>query len=365
MSLPKKLSLIYKSILIFFFNVYYRKVKTENKNSVKIPSKQIKIDNFNFKIFRIKDCRLFTNTNDIAVIKENFVLEGPSLQIRNDINSKVDKNVVFKTGTPKIYKKINKRVFSLLTGVDSNHNYYHWFLDCLPKIFFYEKFYKYTKEDYFLVPNYFYNYQKESLQLLGIKNIINAYDLKHFKIKELITTSFTSFGENPPLSVLQLLRRKFLQKKFISSKKKKLKIFLNRSGKSSLHRDLINKKEIIEIFLSKGFKIIDPSKISLANQIKIFNSAKFIAGVHGASFTNTIFCRKNTKVLELIGYGAKNDTILNIAKKLNLNFYTLKSDKKVKKNNYFWKKIKYHNKRTWDGQISIIKKDLVKVLPRY
>ena len=352
MSLKKNIKLFYKSIIVFIFKVYFGKIQIDKRNIIKIFSKKINIQNFIYKIYNIKDCRIYTNTNDIAVIKNNFILPGPSVQIRNSSNGSVRKNVVFKEGTPKIYKKINKRVFSLLTGTDSNNNYYHWFFDCLPKIYFFKKNYNFKTTDFFLVPNYLHSYQKESLRILGIKNILNAYHLKHFQIKELIITSFTNFNDNPPFFIIDFLRKNFLKKKFLNTKKQKNKIFLNRLGDASKNRDIFNKKEILKIFIKKGFKIVDTSKLSLIKQIKLFNSAKYIAGVHGASFVNVIFCKKNTKVLELVLKKSKINLYKNISKKAGLIFSILESENTTMK----------ITNRHWDGHLIINNKKLLNFL---
>lgn len=345
------MSIFYKKFLIFFFKILFSRIKIPKKKfSEKFFYKSLIINKLKIKIYKIKECRLFTNTLDVAVIKNNFLLSGPSLQIRNNKNVDIKKNSVYHNGTPKFYKKIPNRVFSLLPGMDANANYYHWFFDSLSKLYFYERFFKLKKSDFFLVPNNKYEYQKKSLRLMGIKKVLNAYNIKHFKIKELITTNFTNFGENPPLEVINFLKKKIM-KKINLNKMSNNYIFLNRTGLSSLYRDIYNKKEIINFLNKKGFKIIDPSKLNLLSQIKLFNSARKIIGIHGAAFTNIIFCKKKTKIIELKAINSKNNTITNIAIKLNLNFTSL-----------FLKKNTNHKSKSWNGLLYLNKKKLSKIL---
>ena len=340
----------YKRLLIFFYKIIYSKIKIANKNfSQKFIFKKLKFGNLLVEIYKIKNCRVFTNTLDVAIIKNKYLLNGPSLQIRENKNANVKENIVFKNGTPKLYKKINSRVFSLLTGLDSNVNYYHWFFDCLPKIYFYQKYYKFKKDDYFLVPNYKYEFQKSSLKILGLHNILNAYDIKHFSIKELITTNFSNFGVNPPLSYIKYIRNIFLKKINFKNKKNKY-IYLDRIGLTSKYRDIYNKKEIFSLLRKKKFKIVDPVKLNLLSQIKLFNSSKKIISVHGGAFTNLIFCKKKTKVIELKNRNSKNNTIGNIAKKLELNFNVI----------YCKKIIAVKNNRGWDGLFYLNKNILIK-----
>lgn len=342
---------IYKHFKNSFFKYYYSKIKIGTKKfSNSFLFKNFKINNFQIKIYKIKNCRLFTNTLDVAVIKDRVLLNGPSIQIRNNINKDITKNAVVSSGTPKFYKIINNRVFSLLSGLDSNTNYYHWFFDTISKIYFYKKFFLFKKNDFFLVPGSNLSYQRESLKSLGIKNILNANDIKHFKFNELITTNFTNFNSNPPLEIIKFLRNFFLNK-YRFSRNEKIKIFLNRDTKNS-HRDIFNKNEIITYLKKNKFKIINPSKLSFSAQVRYFNNAKFIIGMHGAAFTNIIFCKKNTKILELKLSGSRNNTISNIAKKLKLNIRSL-----------YFKNINTNKKiRTWDGLINVNLKKIINYL---
>ena len=164
---------IYKNFIIFIFKIIYGEIKIFHKKKIKYNIKKITYKNKPYNVYEIDNCRIYTNTNDVAFIKDNIIIPGASLQMRNNLNQNVKFNYVINNGTPKYCKNINKRVFSLLCDVDANNNYFHWFFDSLPKYFFYKKFYKFNKNDFFMVPNIKHNYQIESLKILKIKNIIN------------------------------------------------------------------------------------------------------------------------------------------------------------------------------------------------
>jgi hypothetical protein len=92
------------------------------------------------KIYEINDSRLYTDRiHDTAIILNNQIVDGPSFQLRYKstqeiYNSNVNHNIVFKKGTPRILKKFNGVVASLLTGGGGNSNYWHWLFDVLPRI---------------------------------------------------------------------------------------------------------------------------------------------------------------------------------------------------------------------------------------
>lgn len=74
------------------------------------------------------------------------------------------------------------------------------------------------------------------------------------------------------------------------------KIYLDR-GKNI--RTIENNDEFIEFLTKQNFQIINPNTLKIKEQIQIFSNASVIIGVHGAAFTNIIFCNKNCKIYEL------------------------------------------------------------------
>ena len=55
------------------------------------------------------------------------------------------------------------------------------------------------------------------------------------------------------------------------------------------------------------------------NQINLFYNADIIVGLHGGGFANLVFCRPQTKVIEL-KTPESGPPIENLAKKNNLNY---------------------------------------------
>ncbi len=72
------------------------------------------------------------------------------------------------------------------------------------------------------------------------------------------------------------------------------RIFLVRRG---TWRNMLNCEEVEYYFASLGFRMVEPHKMSYAEKVGLFQSAKEIVGPYSSAFTNTIFCRPGTKVL--------------------------------------------------------------------
>ena len=66
-------------------------------------------------------------------------------------------------------------------------------------------------------------------------------------------------------------------------------------------------------------------KLDFFKQIHLFQNAKIIIGAHGAAFANLIFCKPNTKVLDIIPENHPNTVDETIAKLKNLDFKFIKT----------------------------------------
>ena len=97
------------------------------------------------------------------------------------------------------------------------------------------------------------------------------------------------------------------------------KIYIDRADSRYKTRNIVNDNEVKNFLEKKGFKTLKLTDYSFVDQVELFNSAENVAGLHGAGFANIIFCKPNTKILELrTKYTGK--VIENLAIKSSLNF---------------------------------------------
>ena len=82
------------------------------------------------------------------------------------------------------------------------------------------------------------------------------------------------------------------------------------------------------------------SNLDFKDQISIFNNAEIIVGPHGAGFANLVFCKNNTKVIELKPDNHPNKVYERISSinKLNYKLIKLKHIKNNRKGDMFLKK---------------------------
>lgn len=328
-----ELKKLYKSVVKCFFFIKYGKIKKILNFSNQLEIIKFKVEKKNYKIYKIINCRIFTDSvHDLAFIINNKILKEPSFQLRNLINSNIKNNIVLSSGTPRFLKKIKGPILCLLTGGAGNNNYWHWMYDVLPRIALIEKKYNLKFFRKILIPNDIYSFQKETLKLLKLeKKILSSKKFKHIKTNCVISTnhpwqhSLSAHKDigNVPKWISIWLKKKFLIHK--SNKKFYEKIYIDRSD-SKFHkikqRQIINEKEIINFLTKKNFKIIKLTSFSFIEQMSIFNSAKIIVGNHGAGFTNLIFCKKKTKIIEFIDKNTSK-VIKKISNDMNLNYKSI------------------------------------------
>jgi capsular polysaccharide biosynthesis protein len=79
------------------------------------------------------------------------------------------------------------------------------------------------------------------------------------------------------------------------------RIYISRSKVDG--RKLINEPQVEKLFESLGFKIVHPQEMAISDQVKLFSTAKMIAGSGGSAMHNTLFSDPQSKVLILSSTG--------------------------------------------------------------
>lgn len=93
-------------------------------------------------------------------------------------------------------------------------------------------------------------------------------------------------------------------------------IYISRKGR----RKLINEEEIILILKQFNFTIIEDKPRSVSEQMSIFNNSQIIIGPHGAAFTNILWCKPQTLLIELFPRGYHPPYFRYMAQILNLQY---------------------------------------------
>ena len=330
-----------KLIRYFIFKLLYGKIekiiKPQGNNKISLKKAHLSKSNI-YKVYRISKGRVYSDTvNNTAYILDNSLIKDASYQYKlkknlQIVNGNIIDNFVIKNGTPKFLKKINGTVFSMLSGGAAKNNYWHWIFDVLPKIEILQKINYKNKPDYYLLPSLKKNYQIETLLSLKIpkKKLLDGEKFKHIKCDNLLTVDHPYvFNNNPSKSIINIpiWIIKWLKKKYVKNKSSKSnhlkKIYIDREGDSILeNRRIINNNEVKNLLKHNGFRIVSLSNHSFKEQVKMFNNAKLIVGLHGAGFANLVFSNPRTKVIELSSKYSGN-IFHYLAKRCQLDYHKI------------------------------------------
>ena len=201
--------------------------------------------------------------------------------------------------------------------------------DVLPRLYLLKRSKSFNSEiDYYLFPSLEKKFQNETLDILNIpkEKRLSSKIVRHLFSDQIIATSHPYALQNKPLYdslkmpawIFKYLREIFFEKVNINLNNKILpkKIYINRKD-SLVPRYIINEKEVSNCLNEKGFSSFTLSDLSFVEQVQLFYNADYVVGLHGAGFANIIFCKPNTKILELKPISA-GDVIKNLAINNNL-----------------------------------------------
>ena len=202
-----------------------------------------------------------------------------------------------------------KEAISLI-GTASN-NYYHWCFDILSKMAYINRFPE--LKDVPLLIDKSVSRHSSYLELLGFvdkyshpiryveRGCIHLVETLHYFSP--CTFSNVFWKEEPresmprfvkPQAVIEMYRNALLNGN-INVESFPEKVFLTR-GADKVKR-LVNEGEVASVLMERGFKLVDPGKLSIADQAALFNTAKWIVGDEGAALVNAMYSGENTTVV--------------------------------------------------------------------
>jgi len=333
---------LYRFLVSIFFKCLYGSIKKrlslKEKKLIKIN--KIILDYKNYYIYKIYNGRIFNTTiYDCAYILNNKIIEGPSYQFRPVNSVSPLKNFVISNGTPNFLKIVNNNIFSILSGGAPKTNYWHWLFDSLPRFGLIEKIYNYKNFSNYLVPSLKYPFQIDTLKYLGIdiSRCLGSDNHKHIYSNIVFATTHpyvfkdASYDiQHIPKWIILWLKKKF-EHLVLYKKNYPKKIYIDRSDSVTSkmgYRTLENEEDIKKILKKKGFENIILSKLTFKDQINLFYNSKIIIGLHGSGFSNLVFCKKKTAVIEFRNKKT-NKAIENLALSCSLKYSSLEHiDKK-------------------------------------
>jgi capsular polysaccharide biosynthesis protein len=189
-------------------------------------------------------------------------------------------------------------------------HFYHWIYEELPRLWALPEF---PPDTGILIPPHTPPYVLDTLQWLGLWDRVRPTPERHLLVEQYYFSAPTAMMGCPNPHAIAWLRERLMP--FSADSTGPKKIYLVRHEKT---RGLTNERDVAEIFADRGWTSVDPGKLRLAEQMALFAGAEMIAGLHGGAFTNLLWCRPGTRVLELFAESFVNGCYEGIASCLRL-----------------------------------------------
>lgn len=289
-------------------------IETEINQSFVAAKEQIPA----FYVRKIKNGKCFTG-NGLVLSPDNIPFNEYTVEENHPLRNKKR----FKFNKP---LKI-KGTVALLSTDPNNINFYHWMVESFPKFHLVEKS-GFTADKYIICNKM--PYQQQLLEKVGIKDeqviwfdentLIQADELilpdiiNNFRAVELRGKLCYNAKYIPPW-IFEFYRGLILSDIKETAKRK---IFISRE--KAKYRNITNEPELFSLLKKQGFEKIHLEDLSIFEQAEVFYNAEFIISPHGAGLTNLMFCRPETKVIEIFSptYLCNNQQL--IARSLGLDY---------------------------------------------
>ena len=115
------------------------------------------------------------------------------------------------------------------------------------------------------------------------------------------------------------LRKSFLP--HVRSTGKRHRIYIARKS-----RGLKNERELLSRLEPLGFKKVYLEKLSFLEQVQLFAQAEYVVGVHGAGFSNIVFCPQDVVIIEIFNQDWLSPTYWGISQHLKQTHHCVLSD---------------------------------------
>jgi len=215
---------------------------------------------------------------------------------------------------PRSPKKLEEGTWAVL----SSRSFAHWLLQDVPRFL---RLLEQERNLQIAIANDAPRYVKDMLKLCGIEPHLCTPTLRAANFA-FISTQYAvgtaSLRDIQTLRVFQDRRLESYRNRHKVGKGHRFeKIFVSRLFSN---RTLPNEERLVEKARSTGFEVFYPEKMSLAEQIMIFEEAKVICATHGAGMANLVWAKKCRIIFEIYNDNFQTETYRMLAKRLNIAY---------------------------------------------
>jgi capsular polysaccharide biosynthesis protein len=224
-----------------------------------------------------------------------------------------------------------KKVILMDTLKAETNNHYHWLCDHISRFFWLRRLNIDLSEYTLVATNGSADFCRQTREVLmnsgfNFKEWLFTHDFPHFYADEIIVPPYVNF--QLLYGFLDMDEINFLREVWLKPGKPAIdvydKIYLSRrkTGKryTPAHTELTNR------LAEYGVKEVFLENMTVFEQAATLNNATLIIGIHGAAFTNIVFCKPGATVIEIFGADHLFASFWSITETLNLNYYAYCDD---------------------------------------
>jgi hypothetical protein len=181
-------------------------------------------------------------------------------------------------------------------------NYYHYLMDVIAKLGVLEQAPEIAMPERWYASVTGPPFQRQLLELAGVPldAVVDAVEHPHVSADVLVVPAPPAMSETNPPWAVQWLRDRLLPRVDLSGPRQR--IYVTR-GPSANNRTVLNDDEVTALLESRGFVLVDPGQMTVADQIRTFATAEVIVATHGAALANLTFASPEATVIELFPVG--------------------------------------------------------------
>lgn len=201
------------------------------------------------------------------------------------------------------------------------HDYFHWVTEGLTKLLLLR--FSGITADVLLPPKYKnFTYITESLNYFHLP-YKEVPPNQLVKVDYLYLLNYNYDAGNYDYRILNIIKEYLAQKGRQVGKGSR--IWISRSF--ARKRKLLNESSITHVLSKYKFRIVHLEALTFAEQVKLFESSKLVAGLHGGGLTNMLFMPPDSKILEIRHkLDSHSNCYFSLASNLNHKYYYLLAD---------------------------------------
>ncbi|OOZ42729.1 glycosyltransferase family 61 protein [Solemya elarraichensis gill symbiont] len=230
---------------------------------------------------------------------------------------------------PEILNPVNKgevRYFNMLGSHRGHRHLFHFLIDRMPQLYYALNLFKLAEQPLIVLINEDVpKFQRDLYRFISNDypnvSFVEVPHNERWKVENLFHVDYyqtikTTLADP---DFLKFLKTTFMRGYGIDNNLSPTdRIYVCRED--TKNRRFVNEQEIAAVFEEFGFKKILAGKLSFEEQIRTFNNAQYIAGIHGAGLTNILFSSPGARALEIFSEDHVKDTYFLLSRTLGQDY---------------------------------------------